>query len=88
MRTFKVCDEALQQSDLTVRDLDGVILVDGKPDAAAAMFRNGLKIYPLAKAANPPAMKFLNGSKQSFNTVHANTASGYHVNLIRCCNPG
>jgi molecular chaperone DnaK len=29
MRTFKVCDEALQQSDLTVRDLDGVILVGG-----------------------------------------------------------
>ena len=47
-------------------------LVDGKPDAAAAMFRNGLKIYPLAKAANPPAMKFFNGSEKSFNTVHAN----------------
>jgi molecular chaperone DnaK len=29
MRTFKVCDEALQQADLTVRDLDGVILVGG-----------------------------------------------------------
>jgi molecular chaperone DnaK len=29
MRTFKVCDEALQQSGLTVRDLDGVILVGG-----------------------------------------------------------
>jgi hypothetical protein len=29
MRTFKVCDEALQQSELTVRDLDGVILVGG-----------------------------------------------------------
>ncbi|MCB9722607.1 MAG: Hsp70 family protein [Spirochaetaceae bacterium] len=28
-RTFKVCDEALQQSDLTVRDLDGVIMVGG-----------------------------------------------------------
>jgi molecular chaperone DnaK len=29
MRTFKVCDEALQQADLTVKDLDGVILVGG-----------------------------------------------------------
>jgi molecular chaperone DnaK len=29
LRTFKVCDEALQQADLTVRDLDGVILVGG-----------------------------------------------------------
>ena len=28
-RTFKVCDEALQQSGLTVRDLDGIILVGG-----------------------------------------------------------
>ncbi len=28
-RTFKVCDEAMQQADLTVRDLDGVILVGG-----------------------------------------------------------
>jgi molecular chaperone DnaK len=29
LRTFKVCDEALQQAELTVRDLDGVILVGG-----------------------------------------------------------
>ncbi len=29
MRTFKVCDEAMQQANLTVRDLDGVILVGG-----------------------------------------------------------
>jgi molecular chaperone DnaK len=28
-RTFKVCDEALQQADLTARDLDGVIMVGG-----------------------------------------------------------
>jgi molecular chaperone DnaK len=28
-RTFKVCDEALQQAGLTVRDLDGLILVGG-----------------------------------------------------------
>ncbi|MCZ7618641.1 MAG: Hsp70 family protein [Myxococcota bacterium] len=28
-RTFKVCDESLQQANLTVRDLDGVILVGG-----------------------------------------------------------
>jgi molecular chaperone DnaK len=28
-RTFKVCDEALQHANLTVRDLDGVILVGG-----------------------------------------------------------
>ncbi|MFQ5513373.1 MAG: molecular chaperone DnaK [Myxococcota bacterium] len=28
-RTFKVCDEALQQAGLTVRDLDGIIMVGG-----------------------------------------------------------
>ena len=28
-RTFKVCDEALQQADVIARDLDGVILVGG-----------------------------------------------------------
>ena len=29
LRTFKVCDEALQQASLTTRDLNGVILVGG-----------------------------------------------------------
>lgn len=48
-------------------------LVDGKPDAATAMFKSGLKIYPLSEANNPPAMKFINGSKQPLNTIHANT---------------
>jgi molecular chaperone DnaK len=44
-RTFKVCDEAMQQSDLTVRDLDGVILVGGPTrlsivrEAVAAYFQ-------------------------------------------------
>ena len=52
-------------------------LVDGKPDAAAAMFRDGIRIYPLAKAANPPTMKFFNGSRKSFNTVHANNVEFY-----------
>ena len=30
-------------------------LVDGKPDAASKIFKDGLKIYPLAQAKNPPA---------------------------------
>jgi len=34
-------------------------LVDGKPDAAAKMWRDGLKIYPLKDAANPKPMKFV-----------------------------
>lgn len=47
-------------------------LVDGKPDAASKMFREGFKVYSLSKANNPPKMEFINSSKQAFNTVHAN----------------
>ncbi len=42
-------------------------LVDAKPDAASKMFREGLKIYPLKDAQNPPMMEFINGSGKSFN---------------------
>ena len=52
-------------------------LVDGKPDAASKMFREGLKIYSLSKAANPPKMEFINCSKVPFNTVHANNFEFY-----------
>lgn len=47
-------------------------LVDGKTDAAVAMFKNGLKIYPLSQAASQPPMEFINVSNQFFNTIHAN----------------
>jgi len=47
-------------------------LVDGKPDFSSNLFRTGLKIYPLAQADNPPAMEFINASRRSFNTIHAN----------------
>ena len=47
-------------------------LVDGKPDAANKMWKEGLKIYPLAAAKKPPAMKFISGSERPFNTIHAN----------------
>lgn len=52
-------------------------LVDGKPDAAAAMFRQGLRVYPLAETNNPPAMEFISGSHQAFNTIHANDFEFY-----------
>lgn len=47
-------------------------LVDGKPDAASAMFRNNLKVYPLSMKGSPPKMEFTNGSRKFFNTIHAN----------------
>jgi hypothetical protein len=52
-------------------------LVDGKPDAAVKMFKEGLKIYPLSKTANPPVMEFISISKVPFNTVHANNDEFY-----------
>ena len=47
-------------------------LVDGKPDTAAAMFRSGLKIYPLSDIDDPPEMEFISGTGEYFNTIHAN----------------
>jgi hypothetical protein len=51
--------------------------VDGKPDAAVAMFTNGLKIYPLSQAANPPEMEFRHETGTVFNTIHANNFEFY-----------
>ena len=52
-------------------------LKDGKPDHASKMWRTGLKIYPLAQASKPTPMKFVNGSGEYFNTVHANDYAFY-----------
>ncbi len=52
-------------------------LVDGKPDAATAMFEEGLKIYPLKDAQDPPEMQFISGSEVPFNTVHVNDFTFY-----------
>lgn len=52
-------------------------LVDGKPDAASKMFREGVKIYPLAKAKNQPKMHFVNASGTFFNSIHANNYDFY-----------
>lgn len=52
-------------------------LVDGKPDAANAMFKNGVKIYPLKDKAAPAQMEFISFSKTYFNTIHANDFEFY-----------
>jgi hypothetical protein len=41
------------------------------------MFKDGVKVYPLSKAGNPPKMEFINGSKKPVNTIHANDHSFY-----------
>jgi hypothetical protein len=53
------------------------LLVDGKPDSPTKSFKDGLKIYPLSRAATPPAMDFISGSGKSFNTIHANDFTFY-----------
>ncbi len=45
---------------------------NGKTDAAVALMKQ-TKIYPLAKAANPPPTEFLNGSGKAINTVQPDT---------------
>lgn len=52
-------------------------LVDGKPDAAVKMWKEGLKIYSLKDAADPLKMEFINGSGLAFNTIHANNYDFY-----------
>ena len=52
-------------------------LVDGKPDAAARMFSEQVKIYPLAEKDNPPEMVIISGSEVNYNTIHANDYTFY-----------
>lgn len=53
------------------------MLVDGKPDAASRSFRDGVKVYPLADADDPPTTDFISMSATAFNTIHANNAEFY-----------
>ena len=46
-------------------------------DRAVKLVKDNLRIYPLAKADNPPAMEFINRSGKSYNTVHANDFKFY-----------
>ena len=47
-------------------------LVEGDPGPAVKNLKEGLRIYALAKADNPPAMEFINVSGKYHNTIHAN----------------
>jgi hypothetical protein len=57
-------------------------IADGVEEANQFV-RDNLKVYPLAKADNPPAMKFFSASDKSFNTIHPNNIEFYdHLNEI------
>jgi hypothetical protein len=45
--------------------------VDGKTGPAVESAKKNLRVYSLAKAANPPKMNFVNGSGKYFNTIHS-----------------
>jgi hypothetical protein len=52
-------------------------LEDGKTAPAVASIKKNLRIYPLSKAANPPAMNFVMGSGKYFNTIGSADFSFY-----------
>jgi hypothetical protein len=57
--------------------------VNGDTGPAVKAFKDHWKVYPLAQAANPPAMKFINGSSLYFNTIHTNTFEFYEeINAV------
>ncbi len=51
---------------------------NGDVEAAASLVMDNVKVYPLAKFANPPKMKFVSASGTAFNTVHPNNSEFYH----------
>ena len=50
--------------------------MDGDPAPTVKRVKATLRIYPLAAAASPPALTFVNGSGRSFNTI---SAAGFSV---------
>ena len=52
-------------------------LVDGRPDPSTAMFREGLRVYPLSAVDDPPEMEFVSITGKVFNTIHANDVTFY-----------
>jgi len=48
-------------------------------EAAVANIKEHLKIYPLSQKDNPPPMEYVNGSGQSFNTIHDNDIRFYYT---------
>jgi hypothetical protein len=57
--------------------------VKGDTGPAVAAFKKGFQIYPLARAANPPQTKFINGSGLYFNTIHSTDSRFYEeINAV------
>jgi len=52
--------------------------VKGDPKPAVENIKANARIYPLAKADNPPKQKFINLSGREHNTIHANDVTFYN----------
>jgi hypothetical protein len=52
--------------------------VDGKTDQAVALMKQ-TRVYSLARASDPPAMEFLNGSGKAINTVAPDTSAFFEM---------
>jgi len=64
-------------------------LVNGDTKPAVANFKENTRIYPLAKAGNPPEQQFVNISGRDFNTIHANNFRFYEeINQLVQEEPG
>ena len=57
--------------------LRGFLDDEGKTDTARNAFKGGLKVYPYALRANPPANNFKNLTDWETNTIHANNFKFY-----------
>ena len=58
-------------------------VVKGDPGPTVKAWREQWKVYPLARKANPPAMKFINGSGLYFNTIHSTNYKYYEeINTV------
>ncbi|MCF6171202.1 MAG: DUF1254 domain-containing protein [Bacteroidales bacterium] len=55
-----------------------LIVKDGDVKSAVDAFKAGFKMYPLAKADNPPKQVFHNFSGKKYSTIHANNAEFYN----------
>jgi hypothetical protein len=64
---YFVCASRTYNLSFCARD----VLIHGDPQSAVENIKNHLRIYPLARAANPPALTFVNASGRSRNTIHA-----------------
>jgi hypothetical protein len=59
------------------------LLVEGDPRPSVASIKEHFRVYPLAAAANPPAMTFVNISGAAFNMIPANDATFFDaVNAV------